>query len=249
MRETRAAVEGPERELDEIARLLQARYGHAARIHSPMRTAAASVLTFCLAGASSAGCACGGQGPGPRDASAVDAGRDAGQPDSDVDAARDCSDSEIATAEAGVRALVASAGYCVTATVTFDAAGVPEVTASGAWTGEYCPGELDGIDARLQQIFSGRSWPCLARRSIVVEGNDRNDRRELMRRLEDECMEHGQAWGEIRIVVGPDGTVAQVVGSDGVSTEALDCVRAALDGLVFPCLANREICPEYVIIE
>ena len=51
--------------------------------------------------------------------------------------------------------------------------------------------------------------------------------------------------------LGPDGTVADVVADayGYVSPEALDCVRTALAGLVFPCLANREICPEYVIAE
>ena len=40
----------------------------------------------------------------------------------------------------------------------------------------------------------------------------------------------------------------RVVGTSGLSAEASSCVLAALDGLVFPCLAGASLC-ETVLVE
>ena len=48
-----------------------------------------------------------------------------------------------------------------------------------------------------------------------------------------------------------DGYVTSVeaTSTDQESIENAECVAAALEGLQFPCLANFDVCPEYLIIE
>ena len=59
-------------------------------------------------------------------------------------------------------------------------------------------------------------------------------------------------WYSLTIEVDEKGKVKDIVprkDADIVPPEAIDCIKKALKGLVFPCLAGYSICPEYVIIE
>jgi hypothetical protein len=49
-------------------------------------------------------------------------------------------------------------------------------------------------------------------------------------------------------VLDATGTVVQV-NADPTAAALADCVKKALTGLTFPCLASSEVCPEYVIAE
>jgi hypothetical protein len=68
------------------------------------------------------------------------------------------------------------------------------------------------------------------------------------------CFKSGYShdWYQVLIEVGADGKVADVGARDEKSPPApasIECIKKALKGLVFPCLAGYQICPEYVIIE
>ena len=77
---------------------------------------------------------------------------------------------------------------------------------------------------------------------------------EAMRALRGEAGGAETASSALRrlvVVVGADGRVTDVRSrvEYTVGVEVLDCIRTALAGLVFPCLAGREVCPEYVFVE
>jgi len=52
----------------------------------------------------------------------------------------------------------------------------------------------------------------------------------------------------VEIVLDARGRV-QDVNARGASPDVVACVRSALDGLRFPCLASFTICPEFAIAE
>jgi hypothetical protein len=53
------------------------------------------------------------------------------------------------------------------------------------------------------------------------------------------------------IVLDSNGAVVDVrsVADGGTNSQVLDCIRAALGGLTFPCLANTQLCPDETIVE
>ena len=87
----------------------------------------------------------------------------------------------------------------------------------------------------------------------VVEGGMLDDFMEVARGLLTDCIDDFNQIAGSRIVVDSEGRVVEVTHQEDSpghpSEEVLECMLAALDGLVFPCLAGYEICPEFVIIE
>jgi hypothetical protein len=53
------------------------------------------------------------------------------------------------------------------------------------------------------------------------------------------------------IVLDDNGAVVDVrsVADGGTNSQVLDCIRAALGGLTFPCLANTQLCPEEIVMD
>jgi hypothetical protein len=50
----------------------------------------------------------------------------------------------------------------------------------------------------------------------------------------------------VQVVLDASGAVVDVRGGP---PEVVDCIRASLAGLTFPCLASFEVCPEFAIAE
>jgi hypothetical protein len=53
------------------------------------------------------------------------------------------------------------------------------------------------------------------------------------------------------VVLDGNGAVVDVRATTdgGTNTEILNCILAALGGLIFPCLANSQICPEMIVLD
>ncbi|MFH1437830.1 MAG: hypothetical protein ABIJ56_19130 [Pseudomonadota bacterium] len=91
---------------------------------------------------------------------------------------------------------------------------------------------------------------------IEVTGKDGEDEMRLHEAAHEECPDllTGCGWGleGTVITVDPEGRVVDVGvhdGCDPTPPEVLECIRAALEGLTFPCLAGFQICPEPVVLD
>jgi radical SAM superfamily enzyme YgiQ (UPF0313 family) len=88
-----------------------------------------------------------------------------------------------------------------------------------------------------------------------VYGQDSQQVSELTGAVQETCSpefgECGWFLDGIVVVVDADGHVADVYARDWctITDEALDCIRSALSGLAFPCLAGQHICPEPVLLD
>jgi hypothetical protein len=112
--------------------------------------------------------------------------------------------------------------------------------------------EVRKKEERLAGALAGETFPCIdpGGTSVGVSGGAQED---LVRvtRTAGRCGQYSR-WGQedLRVVLDGAGAVADVRGGEGENaTELRRCVREALHDLVFPCLADFELCPEYVIIE
>jgi radical SAM superfamily enzyme YgiQ (UPF0313 family) len=105
---------------------------------------------------------------------------------------------------------------------------------------------------RIVHALSGRKARCLFRLRLDVSGKDLGDLAYLRDRLISRCKRN---WARFVIAVDSNGR-ALPVGPRGKQKSvqndaAARCIRKALKGLKFPCLAGHQICPvhEHVIIE
>ncbi|MBI5499492.1 MAG: radical SAM protein [Deltaproteobacteria bacterium] len=105
-------------------------------------------------------------------------------------------------------------------------------------------------EKRLSEATAGESYPCTAPYGVGIEGGAQEEIGRMAGRTAS-CGRRG-GWGgtDFEIVLDGSGAVVDVRGTgDGDPSELQRCVREALRGLSFPCLADFEICPEFVIIE
>ncbi|MBN1770922.1 MAG: radical SAM protein [Deltaproteobacteria bacterium] len=287
-------------DVDAPAGMLQARLQRPGRIFSPMRTAAATALVFCLA-AADAGCSSGtaSRGPESRPAETTAAGDvavepsppqaagdvavepsppqaavepppvaaapddDAGPAEDPVpvgtEPADDCSGRTADQAELAARARLDALDLgregCPSLEVRFWSEGPPSV--SRGWDGSVgpCEDSDDGRADRVRQAFADGDWSCLAGREIERQGREGPEYAEMASRIEERCGGYASPVhsGNVVIVVGDGGTVADVRPArgrpGGRDDETLRCIRRALQGLAFPCLAGRRVCPDWVIVE
>lgn len=105
---------------------------------------------------------------------------------------------------------------------------------------------------RIIRLLSSRKARCLLRHRLDVSGDDLQALAYLRDRLTGRCRRN---WGRFVIAVDSTGR-ALPVGPRGKQKNtqndaAARCIRKALKGLKFPCLAGHQICPvhEHVIIE
>jgi radical SAM superfamily enzyme YgiQ (UPF0313 family) len=107
-------------------------------------------------------------------------------------------------------------------------------------------GSVDGpYDTEVEEAVASVATPAcdLPQDGFQLNGNVADDFARVAAATED-------CGPGVRIVLGDDGTVVDVVeGYGGVDEEIMDCYRNVLAGLTFPCLASTQVCPEYVCIE
>ena len=117
--------------------------------------------------------------------------------------------------------------------------------------------EQDRIASRIEEIRSAIAeldLSCLSGTYNVVHilGDESEQKREMMEAAESSCFDYHNNIYEVIVTVDADGRVVDVRQREDyypVPPEAIDCIRSALEGLEFPCLADYEICPEYLIAE
>ncbi|MBI5489564.1 MAG: radical SAM protein [Deltaproteobacteria bacterium] len=104
-------------------------------------------------------------------------------------------------------------------------------------------------EKRLAEALEGESYPC-AGPYLDVAGGAQEEIRRMTGRVGSCGRQGGYGGMDFEIVLDGTGAVVDVRGTgDGDASEVQRCVREALRGLSFPCLADFEICPEFVIIE
>ncbi len=250
IRATHARAMDQRRVIETLAAFVESRLSRNARVHSPLRTAAASALTFCLAGSAAA---CYQSSTAASDASMPEARDDAADAD-----ALGCPDPDIVAAENEVRSIVAGLGIappgCLSVRIYFSSGRTwVDRWYGSAWVG-YCEADWVEVDRRISAALEGHDWSCIEGRMVEIMGGEDDDFQRMNTAIDEACPEY---WDEIhggsgiRIVVGDDGAVVDVLSEypDYPRPEVLDCVREALRGLRFPCLTGRQVCPDWVIIE
>ncbi|MBI5490154.1 MAG: radical SAM protein [Deltaproteobacteria bacterium] len=245
------------------------------RIYAPMRTASACLLSFCLAGAAT-GCS-GGATLLQGDADGADATGADGAPDGaretrdagDAAAEVPCPDEARAAMEAELRRRAAESNPCATLDVSFPSwSSHVQVRRILDWTSRtvpewggtigYCWGEheerlraeANAFAASLADLESD----CLRYAEVAIDGGDRTE----IEAIEDAAMAScpdslaAGCWESVRVRVDTSGVVVDVEDGGGwcdPGGELLDCLRAALVGLEFPCLAGTDICTEPPIFD
>ena len=254
IREIRARADGLDASLAHLEEaLLRLDHRHD-RSFAPMRAAAATMMTFALA-TSSAAC---GRTIGDRDDTRVDASRpDGGRRDGAPPDAPECTDADSMRELAEVPAIAAAADECFSGSVYYPEAGAdPTVvhTASGPGFPLLVPCADDEPTRRAQEDMATRVRDALEARGlecavggVYVEGGAQRDFTSMSEAIND-CGPLFDFGNQVRILLDPAGAVTDVL-TEPPSPELQDCLRAALTGLTFPCLASFEVCPEYAIAE
>jgi hypothetical protein len=207
----------------------------------------------------------------PRDSAANDSAKsvDAKPQEASVS----CSDAGLAAERQQVTDIVNREVPCFTGSIGFKKGSAP--VASVSWLSDSNSGliidscnsaspPLTDMKAAVESALASRDFPCLengesspflvsyrASNYVSVAGGMRDDANAILKALKDTC----QSPEQVRIVIDATGKVQDVIAepppyqSSIVSPEVLACVKTALQGLDFPCLAGLSVCPEYVIIE
>lgn len=216
------------------------------RSFAPMRAAAATMMSFVLM--SSAGCYLSHR---PEDAPIR---RDAGRPDG---GRRECLPGQSEAELAEVPGIATTADACFSGGVQYATAGAtpdlyPYASGGGFPMLVPCAGDPE-VDAairamsdRVRSALEARGLEC-AEGFVNVQGGVQEQLQSMNDRIND-CAPLFEFGNEMRIVLDPSGAVVDVRTVPD-SPELAACVRSALAGLTFPCLASFEVCPEFAIAE
>jgi hypothetical protein len=216
-----------------------------------MRAAAATMMSFALA---TGGAACG------KAHTSEDAGArfDAGRPDGGRrDAMSSCTSEDSARELAEAPAIAAEADACFSGYVQYEAPGADPVVTFGAYGGGYpmlspCRDSpetqraQEEMTARVRAALEARGLDC-AEGFANVPGGAQTDLQSMTDRVND-CGPLFDFGNQVRILLDPAGVVVDVR-TEPPHPELEDCLRTALAGLSFPCLASFEVCPEFAIAE
>ncbi len=228
--------------LDAIDALLLTEPRRRARAFRPMRAAAAGALSFVLLSAGACDC---GRSHTPRSA---DAGVDAAPADAGpcTDAARMRNNER--AGEIAREANGCFSGYVALTPVEahFQASGWSgSVSYNRCFDSAGTDSRIAAMESDVEAALEGRVPEC-AGPGVSVQGGAAEDLQRMAEAVETAC---DVPFGEtFRVGLDAEGRVRSVMSASG-STEVEECVEAALAGLVFPCLASFEVCPEYVIAE
>jgi hypothetical protein len=219
------------------------------RSFSPMRAAAATMMSFALMG--SAGC------PDSHGRGDADVRMDSARPEGGRSDATACTDADREGDLAEVPVIAAEADACFSGYVQYAEEGVdPSVTFSASGFGypalvpcrddEATRLAYEEMSARVQAALEARGLSCAVGFSSVTGGA--STQLQAMNERINDCGPLFDFGNQVRIMLDPAGMVVDVT-TDPPSPELSDCLRAALSGLAFPCLASFEVCPEYAIAE
>lgn len=258
--ETSGQIGGLVQELEALHDAITAELGRPARVFSPMRAAAATAIGFVIVGGLSVSAGCGHRTRGADGALAVvDT-----SPQVDL---RPSSDGAACTAARGQQQQQALVNRvltdvpCFWGTLNVDPQ-QGQVTASASKLSQlsFCKDPasellLKGREAAAEKAVAGMAIECVKDRYASVKGGRYNDQEQMEKVLTASCG-NNQPFGlnaiyGVQIVLDASGKVQDVVSRPGATPDpaALLCVKQALAGLTFPCLAGFQICPEHIIVE
>jgi anaerobic magnesium-protoporphyrin IX monomethyl ester cyclase len=194
------------------------------------------------------------------EAVAADEPAEPGLPAAQPPAQKPCPPAKEMAASKKLKKIVRKADPCLSVYLVFDKGpDVLTVQESGnlsTYNTQACTPDPDRTEAIRKAILAGMTEEELACLPgyAYIDGKDGVQRTKLMNTVFKACpsAQGSGYWYSLTIEVDGKGKVKDIVprkDADMVPQEAIDCIKKALGGLVFPCLANYSICPEYVIIE
>jgi hypothetical protein len=125
---------------------------------------------------------------------------------------------------------------------------------SGLGLGACAPGEaLRATEQRVREVLAARNIRCGEPWVSFVEGGWSEDLERVGSVLGRTCGYGRSGFAGFTILLDGRGRVFDVratgEGRDAPAPELLRCIRSALGGLTFACLASMSVCSEWVIIE
>jgi hypothetical protein len=230
-------------EIDRVSSELESSPGSSRRVFRPMRAAAAAALQFCLLGAPQAGCGSAETLVG------ADAGHEVSDPEDDGACTRD----DYRAINDDVSRTAREIDPCFVGTAHWS-------ESTGSWTVEMTGGlgylmcsnweeqaaREDALEEALEAV-DVYCDPAGGEFFGYLDGLENDEVEDAFNTLlESSCRFHMLA-----IVVDEEGRVVDVQTHEGdpVDTVTRECILAALDGLVFPCLAGYTVCEEPVVLE
>jgi hypothetical protein len=112
---------------------------------------------------------------------------------------------------------------------------------------------LQAMEARVEAALRTEQFGCVLQSGVYPRGIALQNLEKMGSAIGQACDWGAHGFTGFRIVLNAHGRVTDVVGvedSDHPTRESmLRCLRQALEGLEFACLANMSVCSEWVIIE
>jgi len=264
IRETRKSGEEIQSKMNCIEEEIFKRISHTGTLYSPMRTAAAYVMKFAIASASLAAC----YRSSNQEIKDVQIEKDdmdlitddSGDDIKDMaEETLNCSEAEKEARREQISNIVKSIDPCLSVFITYNQFDGFQVScAQYYWIGPtYC--DPDVLNQRLERIknaLNGVDMSCFTSFFTDIRGEDTDDFIKMNEPIKNNCASYcefpGDDWYKVVILIDSEGRVVDVQSryeDDPATQEAIDCFRHALEGLTFPCLANYQVCPEYLIAE
>ena len=243
-----------ERDLAEIEAALSAVLRRPVRRFSPISHAAAAVFTFALLGSPSA---CSHVGAQTLDSGTGDSDTDSdsdSDSDTDTDTDTECTQNDIDNEMEDLATEVNNEVPCFAGNIFLDNQSVHAALQS-TWPDVFIPCEDTTAATQLtdlaEQAVDPSDYLCLDQQVTEVDGGYSDQIDTMADEIEEECNAIIESGDIYVIEFDSSGIVVAVTpqNQDPHSLEVAACVMTALEGLEFPCLADFEICPEYMIAE
>ncbi len=236
------------------------------RVFAPIRSAAAAAVQVVALTAPIA--ACSAHRAVEDDADVVTDADTDGDADVETDADIDegllpCTPEQVEAIIADARDIIAERDPCFTGWYSYADGSWDATVGIGATAMEFAACHTPTMEALLEE--QGQAVADALEENLVltceleaagpdvVEGETMQDIVRVAEQVIPDCFEDFYDIAGSRIVVDSEGRILEITHDEGSPDhppeEVLECMRVALDGLVFPCLAGYEICPEFVIIE
>ncbi len=271
VREMRFRGQAIEAELAAVGAIAERELPGKGRLLSPMRSAAAGAISFFVL--TTTGCPKSPQSAGAEPTQAATAQPTSPQsagplvvidpPDAgeslDAQAPASSCRQDPRPVQARMSEFLAQQVSCFSGNVVFSQGKASAHHSAGAGTGRggiltLCrnTSATQGMETQVEAALSQRQARCIAedaiqqkRFNLSIQGGARSDLQELANKIRASCPPNTVDRG-FHIVLDASGKVVKVKSR---STVLSQCVKRALRGLSFPCLASFEVCPEFVIVE
>ncbi len=236
----------------------------AVKRYSPLAGAAAAVFAFSMIGSGVSGCYQSTSddkdgGVETNTDSDTNAGADAdadsdadSDSDTDTDTDDECTEQQRIEQTAEVVEVVGAGAPCFDGHLQFEENGTVTAHSSHYSNGmELCDNEdWQSLEVDALEAVENTDHECL-QDYIIIDGGVEEDLRRIGEAAEDVCDLWDVHARDFVVHLDKEGFVADVTptSEDPVQMETAACVLEALKGLQFPCLANFDVCPEYLIAE